>query len=142
MMSHSPHHRPCLETTVAFDSFRQIQKKPGVLTMTIFVSQGRYTHQAFDAMITNPEDRWENTRALIEAAGGRLLDFYITYGAYDFLMICEAPSAERLAPALLAASATGGITGLTTYPAMTTAEAKTAFEGAQLARSTFRPATG
>jgi uncharacterized protein with GYD domain len=110
--------------------------------MTIFVSPGRYTHQAFEAMIKNPEDRWENAKALVEGVGGELLDFYITYGEYDFLIICEAPSTEQLAPALLAASATGGITGLTTYPAMTTAEAKTAFEGAQLARSTFRPATG
>ena len=110
--------------------------------MTIFISQGRYTHQALKNMIDNPEDRWENAAAIIDAAGGKLLNFYITYGEYDFLLVCEAPSAEALAPALLAASSTGGITGMTTYPAITTAEAKTAFEEAQRVGAKFRPATG
>ena len=80
--------------------------------------------------------------ALVEAAGGKLLNFYITYGEYDFLMICEAQSAEQLAPALLAAGSTGGITNTTTYPAMTTADAKTAFEGAQRVGTSFKPASG
>jgi len=110
--------------------------------MTIFVSQGRYTDQAFKNMIDNPEDRWDNTRALIEAAGGKLLSFCVTYGKYDFLLICEAPSAEALAPALMAASSTGGIADLTTYPAITTADAMAAFQSAQQVSNSFRPAAG
>ena len=110
--------------------------------MTIFISQGRYTDAAFRNMIENPEDRWENARNLVEAAGGALLQFYITYGEYDFLMIAEAASAEDYAPVLLAAASTGGITGLTTVPAMTTADAKTAFAVAQRVSASFKPATG
>jgi uncharacterized protein with GYD domain len=110
--------------------------------MTIFVSQGRYTHGAFRNMIENPEDRWENARKLVEAAGGTLLQFYITYGEYDFLMVAEAASAEAYAPVLLAAASTGGIEGLTTVPAMTTADAKRAFEVAKQVGSNFKPATG
>ncbi len=110
--------------------------------MTVFISQGRYTDQAFKNMIENPEDRWDNARNLVEAVGGKLQSFYMTYGEYDFLLICEAPSAEALAPALMAASSTSGITGLTTYPAMTTADAKSAFQSAQELSASFRPATG
>ena len=110
--------------------------------MTIFISQGRYTHAAVQNMIENPEDRWDNARRLVEAAGGKLLQIYITYGEYDFLMIAEAPSAEEYAPVLLAAASTGGIEGLTTVPAMTTSDAKTAFEAAQMVRTSFKPATG
>ena len=72
--------------------------------MTIFISQGRYTHPAFHNMIETPEDCWDNARKLVEAAGG--------------------------------------ITGLTTVPALTTADAKTAFETAQRVSAGFRPAPG
>ena len=110
--------------------------------MTIFITHGRYTHNAIANMIANPEDRWENAQKLVEAVGGKLLNFYLTYGHYDFLMICEADSAEQFAPALLAAGGTGGVTDITTFPAMTTADAKTAFEEAQRASASFKPATG
>ena len=110
--------------------------------MSVFITRGRYTHNAIANMIANPEDRWENDQKLVEAVGGKLLDFYLTYGSYDFLMICEADSAEQLAPALLAAGGTGGVNDITTFPAMTTADAKIAFEGAQRASASFKPATG
>ncbi len=47
--------------------------------MTIFITHGRYTHNAIANMIANPEDRWENAQKLIEAVGGKLLNFYLTY---------------------------------------------------------------
>ena len=38
-------------------------------------------------MIVKPEDRTDAVRAMIELAGGKLLDYYVTFGDYDFLVI-------------------------------------------------------
>ena len=58
--------------------------------MTIYITQGRYTDQAIKGMIAKPEDRKQAVSALIEAAGGKLLDYYVTFGEFDFLVISEA----------------------------------------------------
>jgi hypothetical protein len=49
-MRRSAHHKPSQKRLSRSTPFAK-SNKAGVLTMTIFVSQGRYTHQAFEAMI-------------------------------------------------------------------------------------------
>ena len=59
--------------------------------MPIFISQGRYSQDAIRGMVKTPEDRAEAVSKLIEAAGGRLLSYYVTFGEYDWLLVTEAP---------------------------------------------------
>jgi uncharacterized protein with GYD domain len=109
--------------------------------MTIYISQGRYTREAIQGMVNNPEDRTEAVRALCESAGARLIAHYITLGEYDFLAIIEAdgPATNMLA-ALFAVAATGGVTDLKTTMAMSSGDAKPAMEKAQTMMKGFRPA--
>jgi uncharacterized protein with GYD domain len=37
-------------------------------------------------MVSTPEDRTEPVSKLVEAAGGKLLAYYMTFGEYDWLM--------------------------------------------------------
>ena len=108
--------------------------------MPIFITQGRYTHQAIKGLVSKPEDRGEEVRQLFERAGCRLLSFYITFGEYDFLIICEAPNPNAIISAVAVAGAGGGVTDVKTTLAITTAEAKDAFAAASKAASKFRSA--
>ena len=98
--------------------------------MPIYVTRGRYSAEAIRNLVANPEDRLPAVRNLVEAAGGKLLSFYVTLGHYDFLIITEAPSAKEASAAILAAAASGSITDNETTEAFTTAEAKGVFAGA------------
>ncbi len=98
--------------------------------MPIFITQGRYTRDAIKGMIVKPEDRADQVSRMLSKAGGRLIGYYVTFGEYDFLAICEAPSETQMAAVLLAAGSSGGVTDLRTTLAMTSVEAKGAFAAA------------
>lgn len=46
--------------------------------MPIFITQGRYSRDALKGMLAAPEDRAEAVARLAEAAGGKLLAYYVT----------------------------------------------------------------
>jgi uncharacterized protein with GYD domain len=106
--------------------------------MPIFITQGRYSQSAMQGMLKNPEDRKEAARQLFERAGGRLVDYYVTFGEYDFLVIAEAPDETAALSALAVVGASGGVTDLRTMLAVTTAQAKTAFEAGKKTASQYR----
>ena len=108
--------------------------------MPIFISQGRYSQDAMRNMATAPEDRTEPVSKLIEAAGGKLLAYYVTFGEYDWLLVVEAPDARTVAAAVIAAAAGGGVTDMKTTLAMTGAEAMQAFGTAGDLAKNFRSA--
>src|SRR5258708_17095016 len=74
-------------------------------SMTIYISQGRYTAAAIKGMSAKPEDRSEAVAALFPAAGARLISWYLTLGPYDWLLIAEAPAEPPLISPVLAAAA-------------------------------------
>lgn len=110
--------------------------------MPTFITQGRYTREAIKGMVVKPEDRAEAISRLLSKAGGRLIGYYLTFGAYDFLIIAEAPGETQMAAVLLAASSRGGVTDLRTTLAMTSIEAKGAFAAASDLAPSFRSAGG
>lgn len=110
--------------------------------MPIFITQGRYTREAIKGMITKPEDRAEAVSRLVSKAGGRLLNYYVTFGEYDFLLIAEAPSETQMAAVLMAAGSGGGVSGLRTTLAISSIEAKGAFAAAGDLAPGFRSAGG
>ena len=60
--------------------------------MPIFVTQGRYSRDAIKGMLAKPEDRMEAASKLAQAAGGKLLAYYVTFGEYDWLVVSEMPA--------------------------------------------------
>jgi uncharacterized protein with GYD domain len=108
--------------------------------MPIFISQGRYSQNAMRGMVNTPEDRTEPVSKLVEAAGGKLLAYYVTFGEYDWLIVVEAPDARTVAAAVITAAAGGGVTDIKTTLAMTGAEAMQAFQNAGNLAKSFRSA--
>ena len=110
--------------------------------MPIFITQGRYSRDAIKGMLAKPEDRLEAAAKLAQAAGGKLLAYYVTFGDYDWLVVSEMPDATHAAAFVLTAAASGGVSDVRTMLAMTTAEAKAAFVAAGEMGGAYRPPGG
>ena len=107
--------------------------------MIRLVTRGRYTQDYTKRLLSAPEDREPAVRKLIEGAGGKLISFYVTTGETDFLLISEADEAEAVIAALMAASAAGSISHVSTARAWTGAEFKGIADRASKAASAYRP---
>src|SRR2546429_9980101 len=81
--------------------------------MIRLVTRGRLSQNYAKGFLAAPEDREPAVRKLMEAAGGKLINFYFTTGDSDFLLISEANDAENIIAALMAAAAAGTISDVT-----------------------------
>ena len=108
--------------------------------MTVYIIQGRYTHQALKGLVNKPEDRETEVRKLVERAGGKLLSYYITFGEFDFLLVTEGPVPVATFSTLAIAGAGGSVTDLRTTIGLTTAEAMRGYEMANKGAAQFRSA--
>jgi uncharacterized protein with GYD domain len=106
--------------------------------MIRLVTRGRLTQNYAKSFLAAPENREPAVRKLIEAAGGKLINFYFTPGDSDFLLISEANDAENIIAALMAAAAAGTISDVTTARAWTGAEFKAIGDKACQAAGAYR----
>lgn len=74
--------------------------------MPIFISQVTLTPEGVKAL-KNVPDRIEENKKLWEEAGGKLLQWYIVLGDYDYLLITEAPDEKVMAEIVAKASRRG-----------------------------------
>jgi uncharacterized protein with GYD domain len=95
--------------------------------MPIYITRGCYSAESIKNLVANPEDRQQSVSKLAESVGAKLLNFYVTLGHYDFLVITEAPSAKEASALIVAAAATGSVTDIETTEAFTGSEAKQMF---------------
>jgi uncharacterized protein with GYD domain len=87
--------------------------------MIRLVTRGRLTQNYAKGLLAKPEDRRPVIRKLIEAVGGKFINFYFATGGSAFLLISEADDAESIIAALMAASTAGTISDVTTARAWT-----------------------
>jgi uncharacterized protein with GYD domain len=77
-------------------------------TMVRYVTLLKLTGEGAKAIKDAPKRIDEAVKGL-EAMGGKLLDFYVVMGKYDYVAIAEAPSDEVCATFLLALAAGGNV---------------------------------
>jgi len=92
-----------------------------------YIMLGNYTGQGI-ASIKDSPSRIEAARKAMEAAGGKLVAWYLTMGRYDFVLITQAPNVKVAASLLLAIGAQGNIRTETLH-ALTEAEFKDVVAG-------------
>ena len=106
--------------------------------MTRLITRGRFTQDYAKRLVGAPEDREAAVRKLVEAAGGKLINFYFTTGDTDFMLITEGET-ESVIAALLATATTGMVSDVSTVRAWTGAEFKTVAEKAAKLTGNYRP---
>jgi uncharacterized protein with GYD domain len=67
-----------------------------------------WTDQGIRTIKDSPK-RLDVTRKVIEAAGGKVLGYYLTMGKYDSVLIVESPSDEVAATLALSSGSQGSI---------------------------------
>lgn len=76
--------------------------------MPTYVTLIQYTQQGIQNIKESPA-RLDAARAAVEAAGGKIIGFYLTMGQYDAVIITEGPDDETTAKILLATGAQGNV---------------------------------
>ena len=108
--------------------------------MAIYITQGNYTEKAMKGMVDRPEDRMNAVAGLMKSVGAELLQYYVTTGEYDFLVIAEGNNMSDFIAGMMIAASDGGVSNLKTVEALTTQGAKAAMEKANSARAGFKSA--
>ncbi len=76
--------------------------------MPIYVSLMKFTDQGAKDIKEAPE-RIEMAFKGLEAMGGKIIDFYVTMGEYDYVAIAEGPSDEVALTFLMGLGAAGNV---------------------------------
>ena len=77
--------------------------------MPRYLIQASYNNQGISALVSNPQDRSEAIRPLIERMGGRLESFDYAFGDYDVVAIAELPDNVSAAAIAMAVGAGGAL---------------------------------
>ena len=90
--------------------------------MPLYMYQASYTSESWAEQLKNPQNRLEQMRPVVEAAGGKLLAFYYAFGEYDVVAIMEAPDNVSISALVLAIAAGGALKSGQTTVLMTPEE--------------------
>jgi uncharacterized protein with GYD domain len=82
--------------------------------MPIYMIQARFTTEAWEALYTSDTDRREVISKMLSDAGGRLIDYYFSFGDADVIVITEAPDNITAASAVIAIARSGAVTDVRT----------------------------
>ena len=108
--------------------------------MQCFILTGSFSLEAVRGLMAKPEDRSAAVGAVVTAAGGKMLHYWITTGDTDFMLVAEADRAEDFLAGVMAATASGSVTNVKTVQAWSSAEfSKVAEKAASLAASYRAP---
>jgi len=76
--------------------------------MPTYISLTNWTDQGIRNVKESPQ-RLDAFRKAVEAAGGKVIGFYLTMGKYDMIVIVEAPSDEAAAAIILSTGKGGNV---------------------------------
>jgi uncharacterized protein with GYD domain len=90
--------------------------------MPLFLTQVSYTDQAWQSLVSNPQNRAEALRPVLEKLGGRIVNTWFAFGDYDIVLISELPNNVSAAALAIAVSAGGACKAVKTTPLIDVAE--------------------
>lgn len=98
--------------------------------MRRYIIQIKYNAQSVKGLVANPQNREPQAAAIMEKLGGKLIDFWFTFGDWDAVLIVELQSdIHAMAVAMADVAGDVGTTKLT--PLYSMDEAVAAMEVAQ-----------
>ena len=95
--------------------------------MRQYMIQIKYNQSSASGLVTRPQDRKPQAAAIMQKLGGRLIDFYFTFGQWDAVILVELQNdVQALAVAL--ADVAGGVGDTQVTPLLTMDEAVAAMQ--------------
>lgn len=107
--------------------------------MPRFIITANYTAEALKGMLAKPADREAAVKPFVEAAGGTLVDYYVTTGPKDFMMIVDGDDVSDLIAGLMVSGAAGIIANPETIRAFNANEFTATQKKAQALASKANP---
>ena len=98
--------------------------------MPKYLTKAQLSSQGVAAMVSNPQNRADALRPSVEAAGGKLEQYYFDVTANAVYTIAEMPDNESVAALMSAAFSGGAIVSYSVSPIMTAEEMVDAFKKA------------
>lgn len=109
--------------------------------MPFYMQRFKFAASSLKALVDKPNDRRDAAKRLIEAHGGKLRDYFLSFGEYDVLVIAEYPDNASATAASMTVGATNAFSGGATTPLMTMEEAVVAMKKANKAKGAYKPPT-
>lgn len=107
--------------------------------MPHYMIRWQFTDTSAKTLVGKPHDRTGAAKALVEGFGGKLHSYYIAFGDYDGVAICEFPDNVSAGACSLSAASTGAFTRFETTPLLTAAEAEAAMKQANKTKTAYKP---
>jgi uncharacterized protein with GYD domain len=113
--------------------------KGGKAHMPHYLLQASYTPEGWEALVKNPQNRFDAIRPAIEKLGGKIEHGWLAFGEYDIVGIFQMPNNVSAAAMAIAFAAGGALKTVKTTPLLSAEEGLEALKKA--ATSGYRPAT-
>ena len=107
--------------------------------MPLFITYASYSNAGAKGLVEKPADRSEAIKALVEKAGGKFKELYMTTGSNDVVLITEMPDGSDAVALGLAVTASGSVSKTTTVRAWTAKEFKAIAEKAAKYSGDYKP---
>ena len=98
--------------------------------MPHYLLQVAYTPEAWANMVKNPQNREDAVSPAVQKLGGRFESFYLAFGDYDVVAVCEFPDNVSAAAFSLAVAAGGSVKAFRTTPLLSPDEGTDAMKKA------------
>ena len=106
--------------------------------MQHYLLQGSYTSEGWDALLKNPQNRFDAIRPAVEKLGGKIDQGYLAFGEHDFVAIVQFAYNVNAAALAIAFAAGGALRNVKTTPLLTAEQGIEAMKKAST--SGYRPA--
>jgi uncharacterized protein with GYD domain len=107
--------------------------------MPHFMIRWQFTDTSAKALVGKPHDRTGAATTLVEGFGGKLHSYFIAFGEYDGVAICEFPDNTAAAACSMSAAATGAFSHFETTTLLTAKEAEAAMKQANTTKTKYTP---
>ena len=105
--------------------------------MPYYMFQGSYTPAAWAGMIRKPQNRTKAIQGAVKKLGGSVEGGWLSFGEYDYVVICRLPNQASAAAFAVAVAGGGAVSSGKTTPLLTFEEGIKAMK--QAGRSGYRP---
>jgi uncharacterized protein with GYD domain len=97
----------------------------------------RFKSETIKTLMNKPSDRAAAVQQLLDSAGGTLDAYYLMFGQYDGLVICDLPDSSSAAAVSFAVTSSGAFSHLETHELVPVEQLNTVLEKAN--QLTYRP---